>query len=146
MRLPIAILTAAALACAAFMTAQTAAPRNVWDGIYTTDQAKRGEALYGQHCGSCHGGTLDGGEAAPPLAGAGFLSNWSGLTVGELFERIRTSMPLDNPGKLSRQDNADILAHILKVNNFPAGEKEMSHATEVLKEIRLDAAKPGSKK
>src|SRR5579863_8614743 len=87
--------------------------RSVWDGVYTDVQAKRGEPLYRQHCGACHGAAMEGGEEAPPLAGGAFLSNWNGLTVGDLFDRMCTTMPQGKPGRLSRQDNADILAHML---------------------------------
>jgi mono/diheme cytochrome c family protein len=30
-------------------------PRSVWDGVYTEAQAKRGEALFGENCVTCHG-------------------------------------------------------------------------------------------
>ncbi|HEY2013115.1 MAG TPA: cytochrome c [Bryobacteraceae bacterium] len=116
--------------------------KSVWDGVYTTEQAKRGAALYATDCASCHGLGLTGGESAPPLTGGEFLSNWGGLTVGELFERIRTSMPADRPGKLTRAQNADILAHILNVGEFPPGSTELSTQTEVLKQIRIVAVKP----
>ena len=53
------------------------------------------------------------------------MANWSGLTVGDLFERIRLSMPEGRPGTLSRQQNADILAYMLSVNQFPAGKTEL---------------------
>ena len=119
--------------------------RSVWEGVYTNDQAKRGEQLYAKYCGSCHGDTLGGGESAPPLAGAEFLSNWNGLTVGDLFDRMRTSMPQDKPGKLSREQNADILAHMFHANEFPAGSVELNRNTEMLKQIRIDAAKPEGK-
>ena len=120
-------------------------PRSVWDGVYTQEQAERGHALYNQHCASCHGDTLAGGDVPPPLAGADFLSNWNGLTVGDLFERIRRSMPQDNPGRLSRQQNADILAYIFSFNKFPAGKTELAHDTELLKQIRIEATKPDPK-
>jgi len=55
--------------------------------------------------------------------------------LGELFERIRTTMPQDNPGKLSRAQYADILSFILKSNGYPAGQKEMDQRTEFLKAI-----------
>jgi mono/diheme cytochrome c family protein len=77
--------------------------RSVWDGVYTDAQAKRGQGLYNQHCASCHGDQLTGGEMAPPLAGGEFLSNWNGLTLGDLFERIRKTMPLNEPGNLNRE-------------------------------------------
>lgn len=116
-------------------------PASVWDGVYSGEQAKRGQALYGKACASCHGTELSGGEEAPPLAGAAFLANWSGLTVGELFERIRVSMPAQSPGSLSRQENADILAYVLSANRFPAGKTDLPKDTELLKQIRLEAQK-----
>jgi S-disulfanyl-L-cysteine oxidoreductase SoxD len=117
------------------------ATRSVWDGVYTQEQSSRGQGLYNQHCASCHTDTLTGGESSPPLAGGEFLSNWNGLTLGDLFERIRTSMPQNNPGKLSREVNADITAYILSVNKFPAGKTELPHATEFLKQIRIESEK-----
>jgi S-disulfanyl-L-cysteine oxidoreductase SoxD len=131
------------LLAAAVLLAQTS--RSVWDGVYTADQAKRGDALYQMQCASCHGLALNGGESAPPLAGGEFLSNWNGLTVGDLFDRIRTSMPANNPGHLTRQQTADILAQILSANQFPAGSTELDTRTEVLKQIRIDSTKPESK-
>jgi cytochrome c len=118
--------------------------RSVWDGVYTADQAKRGEAMYAKECASCHGTELTGGESAPALAGDSFFSNWNGLTVGDLFERMRVSMPQNEPGSLSRQQNADILAFILKVNQFPTGKTELDRQTDVLKQIKFEATKPKS--
>jgi len=120
--------------------------RSVWDGVYTEEQAKRGEDLYRKQCAACHGEMLNGGESAPPLSGGVFLSNWNGLTVGDLFDRIRKTMPLNTPGKLTRQQNADILAFVFSVNKFPSGKKELQNKTEFLKEIRFDAMKPEPKK
>lgn len=85
---------------------------------------------------------MTGGEMAPPLAGGEFLSNWSGLTVNELFDRIRNTMPLAKPKSLSRQINADILAYIFAVNRFPAGQDELPTNGESLKQIRVEATKP----
>jgi mono/diheme cytochrome c family protein len=115
---------------------------SVWDGVYTDDQAGRGKALYAKECASCHGTSLSGGEEAPPLTGSAFMANWSGLTVGDLFERIRVSMPEGRPGTLSRQENADILAYMLSVNQFPSGKAELQRDTDRLKQIRFLAEKP----
>jgi cytochrome c len=129
---------------AGFISAQTS--RSVWDGVYSSDQAKRGSTLYAAECASCHGTALNGGESAPPLTGGEFFSNWNGLTVGDLFDRIRVSMPADNPGKLTREQDADILAYMLSMNQFPAGKTELEHRTEVLKQIRFEATKTGDGK
>jgi S-disulfanyl-L-cysteine oxidoreductase SoxD len=120
--------------------------RSVWDGVYTRGQSKRGATLYANECASCHGSALNGGESAPPLTGGEFFSNWNGLTVGDLFERIRVSMPADNPGKLTREQDADILAYMLSMNQFPEGNTELEHRTEVLRQIRLESTKPGDGK
>src|ERR1700682_1512922 len=92
------------------------APRSVWDGVYSAEQAKRGQARYNSQCASCHGDSLAGGESAPPLAGGEFLSNWNALTVGDLFDRTRSTMPQSKPGSLSREANAEILAYVFKMN------------------------------
>jgi mono/diheme cytochrome c family protein len=119
--------------------------RSVWDGVYTEEQAQRGEPLYRASCASCHGDTLKGAGETPPLSGGPFLANWNGLTLGDLFERIRRTMPQDKPGRLSRQYKADILAYVLKVNKFPTGKTELEHQTEFLREIRFEATKPDGK-
>jgi hypothetical protein len=118
--------------------------RSVWDGIYTEEQAGRGEPLYLRECGTCHGAEMTGGEEAPALAGAAFLANWEGLSVGDLFERVRISMPPNKQGRLSRQQIVDILSHMLKVGNFPAGKAELDTKTEVMKQIRIESSKPKS--
>lgn len=116
--------------------------QSVWDGVYTAEQAKRGEILYAQTCVRCHGSDLNGGEIAPALNNAEFKSNWSGLTVDDLLERIKVSMPQNDPGSLSRQQTADILAFVLSKNGFPRGTTELAREAEVLKAIRFEANKP----
>jgi mono/diheme cytochrome c family protein len=130
-----------ALLLAALLLAQPS--RSVWDGVYTSEQAARGAAQYSANCAPCHGTDLNGGESAPPLVGGEFLSNWNGLTVGDLFERIRISMPADRPGRLSRDQNTDILTLILSRNQFPIGTAELERQTEVMKQIRIEPKPEG---
>lgn len=120
--------------------------RSVWDGVYTEEQAKRGEPIYQKECAVCHGDMLTGVESAPPLTGGAFLTNWNGLTMGDLFDRIRKTMPQSAPGRLTRQQGADILAFLLSVNKFPAGKTELYRQSEMLKEIRIKSTKPAGKK
>ena len=129
------------------LRAQEPAPseRTVWDGVYTEEQAKRGEGLYEKQCSACHGDKLAGRESAPPLTGGAFLSNWNGLPLGDLSERIRRTMPQTSPGKLTRQQNADILAYVLSFNKFPAGKTELYRQAEMLREIRFVSEKPAKK-
>ena len=149
MKYPSAVLVLAALASPLWLLraqAPEAESRSVWDGVYTEDQAKRGEAIYRKECAACHGAMLTGGESAPPLTGGPFLANWNGLTMGDLFDRIRKTMPQTNPGRLTRQQDADILAFMLSVNKFPAGKTELYRQSEMLKEIRFESAKSAPKK
>ena len=120
--------------------------RSVWDGVYTDEQAKRGQERYQNLCASCHGDSLEGGESAPPLAGGSFLANWNTLSVGELFDRTRNTMPQSKPGSLGREANAEIMAYLLSANQFPAGKEALPQQSEVLKEIRIEAVKPEPKK
>ena len=53
-------------------------------------------------------------------------------------------MPLDNPGRLSRQQNADVIAFVLKANDWPAGATELPADSAALKQIRIAAVKPSS--
>lgn len=121
--------------------ASTEPTQSVWDGVYTEEQANRGEMLYARRCARCHAADLTGGEIAPALNNAEFKSNWSGLSVDDLLERIKVSMPQDDPGSLSRQQTADIVAFVLLKNGFPAGKTELAREAEVLKGIRFEQSK-----
>lgn len=143
LRFIVAVLVATALGGAFATALRGQAQASVWDGVYTDEQAGRGGALYGQSCASCHGDRLQGKHPTPALAGSGFKGNWNGETVDDLFEKIQTSMPADKPGQLSRQQNADVLAFILKFNEFPAGKEDLPVEAGKLKQIRFEAERPG---
>lgn len=121
------------------------AEKTQWDGVFSEEQVKRGEPLYAQYCASCHGPDLAGGEMAPGLTGGEFSANWNDLSLGDLFERMRVSMPQNAPGTLSRQQNADILAYVLNKGGVPAGKTELATQTEVLNTIKFVAQKPAAK-
>jgi mono/diheme cytochrome c family protein len=123
------------------VAAQVAAT-SVWTGVYTEAQAKRGEGIYYQRCGACHGSQLEGGDMTPALVGGIFTSTWNDLPLSDLFERIRIGMPLDRPGSLSRAQTADVTAFLLKSNAWPAGSTELPRELEPLKEIQIQALKP----
>ena len=118
------------------------ATQSVWAGVYTEEQAKRGEDIYYQRCGACHGPSLEGGDMTPALVGGVFTSTWNDLPLSDLFERIRITMPLNQPSTLSRQQTADVTAFLLKSNKWPAGQTELPRELEPLKEIQIQALKP----
>jgi mono/diheme cytochrome c family protein len=107
---------------ASVMALKAQAPaRNVWSGVFSADQAAQGKTVFENKCVTCHGAELNGGEMAPPLAGAMFTSNWTGQSLGDLFTRIHTTMPQNDPGSLTNAEVAHVLAYILSFNQFPAG-------------------------
>ncbi|MBC7505842.1 MAG: cytochrome c [Sandarakinorhabdus sp.] len=116
--------------------------RSVWDGVYSPAQADRGQAVFTARCAACHGATLGGTGEAPGLSGGEFVSHYDQLTVGDLFERVRTTMPQNDPATLSRDEYADVVAFLLKSNGFPSGMAALDRRTEVLATIGIQAQKP----
>jgi mono/diheme cytochrome c family protein len=123
-------------------TAVAQQPRTTWSGIYTNEQAARGEKLYAEQCAQCHGDGLGGVESAPALTGDMFNSNWEGVPLGDLLDRIRISMPQNKPGSLSRAQTADIVAHMLKVGGFPSGETPLDGQAGALSQTKFVTYKP----
>jgi S-disulfanyl-L-cysteine oxidoreductase SoxD len=107
-------------------------------GLYSEAQATRGERLYEQYCITCHGAKLQGNPAAP-LAGVVFLARWADgqHTLDDLFYIVRTQMPYNAPGSLAKQQYADVVAYVLKVNAYPAGEVELTPSSDALKKVTL---------
>jgi S-disulfanyl-L-cysteine oxidoreductase SoxD len=137
----------AALCC---LAAQS--PASVWDGVYSPEQAKRGAALYKQDCAACHGDNLEGdaqteraqklNRVLPPLSGDTFKGNWNGRPLSDLYDKIRKTMPRDDPGTISLKDNADILAYVLNFNGFPAGNKDLAADADSMTDIIFEVVKP----
>ena len=145
MRLKTVVVGLAAVAFTSATLAQyplLAQSKTIWDGVYSEAQAKRGEPLYNQSCASCHGTSLEGGEMAPPLTGNDFNANWDTLSLGQLVERIRTTMPQENLGSLSRQQYVDIVTYLLQKGKFPTGSADLPMQADALNGIGFKAQKP----
>jgi mono/diheme cytochrome c family protein len=127
------------LLCLALFAYSQDTPRTVWDGVYNEEQAKRGNAVFLEQCSNCHGRDLEGADMTPALTGGAFTANWDGLTIGDLADRIRISMPLNSPGTLSRQQITDVVAYILRFNQFPAGKEELPREQPAQKQILFKA-------
>ena len=115
---------------------------SVWTGVYTDEQAKRGEALSNKLCTSCHGPDLSGGEAGPTLVGLEFIGNWNTLSVADFYDRVHATMPADAPGTLTPQQTSDITSYVFKLNKYPAGKTELPTDLALLKGIRIEGAQP----
>lgn len=125
------------------MRAEQAPPRSAKEGVYTIEQANRGKTVYDEKCASCHGtmATVTP-EMAALLNDSGFQNLWRDRSLARLFSRIRETMPQDEPGTLSPEQTADIIAYILSANQLPAGDVALPPDLEILKDIRLDAGEP----
>lgn len=137
------LIGVAVLVLAGAVVARAQAPeRNVWNGVYTAEQADRGRTAYAEHCAACHGETLAGIDVAPGLAGGTFLSNWNNTAAGDLFERIQSTMPLQAPGSLGGRTVADIQAFIFQANGFPAGDLALPPSQPMMANVKILARNP----
>jgi len=131
------------VAIASLTMATQGAAKTVWDGLYTANQATSGQAIYTEHCATCHSTNLLGGanQGAPPLKGDRFMENWREDTLDSLFTKIRTTMPRRDPKSLSEKETVDLVAYILQSNDFPAGTELAANNLNALIQ-RKDGPKP----
>lgn len=107
--------------------------KSVNDGVYSSSQASRGQALFQSMCTTCH--------APDRFTGAEFVSAWAGKPVAEIFKAVQT-MPEDNPGSLSAQQYGDVIAYFLSLNKYPAGAEELKGDADALGKIAMETPKP----
>jgi mono/diheme cytochrome c family protein len=110
----------------------SAQDKTVDQGVYTTAQAARGAAVFESQCATCH---REVGGVAPVLAGERFTRTFSDATLNTVFTTIKTTMPRAAPGSLSDPEYTDIVAYLLRANNYPDGMNEL--ATAELPGIRI---------
>jgi mono/diheme cytochrome c family protein len=115
--------------------AQGPAARTTVDGVYTSAQANQGADIYAMLCQSCH--------SAESHTGAPFRNKWVGRPLGELFAYISSEMPKTEPGSLSSDEYAVVLAYILKMNGMPAGRRTLVADASALDSIRIALPKKG---
>jgi mono/diheme cytochrome c family protein len=106
-------------------------------GIYTAEQATKGQDIYSAACLSCHKPVEFSGER--------FWKTLIGRPLYEFFKYVKTDMPGDNPGSLGDEDYANVISYIFTLNSMPAGQKAMPTDSATLSKIMVVApATPGS--
>lgn len=115
------VLFASTGAPAVFALANQASDKPSATPPYSEEQSARGGALYEKSCSFCHNDK----SMAPPLLGDEFLTRWSNKTAGALFDKIQLTMPANEPGSITDQGSADLVAYVLKLNHLPAGPNEL---------------------
>jgi len=104
--------------------------KSVKSGVYTAAQADRGQGLFRSRCASCH--------APNRFTDDLFYTSFAGKPLWEMFDVISDSMPEDNPGSLKKEEYADVIAYLLKLNNFPAGQADLPTDKEALSLIQME--------
>ena len=104
--------------------------RSSQSGVYTVEQATRGEATFSSICTGCH--------TTATYATPAFGKKWNGRPVGELYSLIVETMPEDFPGTLTPAEYAQVVAYLLKINRMPAGSEELPADAAALNKIRFD--------
>ena len=89
--------------------------RSSLSGVYTEGQADEGLEIFNTICAGCH-------NARNPLAGHSFMRVWSGKSLYRLYEFVSTRMPYGNPGSLTAEQYASVVAYVLRRNGYPAGD------------------------
>jgi len=106
-------------------------------GVYTEGQAEAGAQLYGERCAMCHGKMLEGAYEMPELRGK-FIANWSKAPLSDLYDYLGRAMPQYAPGSLTPDENAKLVAFLLKANALPAGREELPASGSALQAIKLE--------
>ena len=119
------LFLAVTLAPVAAGVSTTQGPTSVWSGVYAESQAVAGEKVYADYCAKCHGQDLAGIERSPALAGLTFAQRWHGATLTKLYERIE-AMPPEAPKSLTAKQYVDVLAFLLRANEYPAGQTPLA--------------------
>ena len=117
--------------------------RTAREGVYSGAQATRGQAIFKDKCAACHGDMLEG-LIGPPLTGDEFLKAWGSQPLSELADKIQKTMPQSEPGTLTRPQAVDLVAHILQVGKFPAGQSALPEGEDALKQVVLAPAAAAS--
>jgi cytochrome c len=108
-------------------------------GAEATEQIKRGEATYLDECARCHAETLGGTEFGPPVVGDEFVRHWAGKNADDIFVRIRETMPIDSPGRLTAQQSVDLVAFLLRKNDVRFGDQPLTDDAVARKRIMIGA-------
>ena len=119
--------------------AATQVPGDISAGVFSEVQAERGADLYAARCASCHLPDLRGDTHSPALVGIGFAFVWGGRPLAELYVKISREMPPEQPGGLSPSNYADIVAFILRANDYPAGDTDLPGDKEALADTTIPA-------
>jgi len=118
-------------------SAASASGKTNWDGVFTEQQAQRGQQVYQRACSACHLESLQGDDVSPALVGKGFLARFSGLSAHEMVQNLRASMPQNAPDSLGDRAYIDLVSYLLKANGSKTGALELPLDVAELEKIAI---------
>jgi ankyrin repeat protein len=115
----------------------TPGSKTIWDGVFTDQQAQRGQQVYQRACAACHLDSLQGDAVSPPLTGSGFLARFTGQSAHEMVQNLRASMPQNAPDSLGDRAYIDLVSYLLKANGSKTGALELPLDVAELEKIAV---------
>ena len=106
--------------------AEAEAAATTTQGVFSEEQATRGEDVFYNICAECHFEEDFGGP---------FIQSWVGASVKDLLDEIVATMPEDNPGGMPTEQYIDVITYMFKINGMPTGEDELS--TDALDAVEI---------
>ncbi len=106
-------------------------------GVFTLEQATRGRDIYATNCVSCH--------TPADHTGGDFWAGLVGKPLSSFFKFVRENMPEDNPGAISDDDYASVVAYILQLNGLSPGSSALVPDASRLSKIRITQPDPTRK-
>jgi mono/diheme cytochrome c family protein len=130
------VASCAAVSAAFLVTValQAQAPQKTTNsGVYTAEQAGRGQKIFEAKCTACHD--------TARFTGEGFIDPWAGKPLKDVWDIASGTMPEDNPGSLKPQEYGDVIAFFLSLNDFPTGDADLQGTAAAMANITIEKKK-----
>jgi mono/diheme cytochrome c family protein len=130
------VASCAAVSAAFLVTValQAQAPQKTTNsGVYTAEQAGRGQKIFEAKCTACHD--------TARFTGEGFIDPWAGKPLKDVWDIASGTMPEDNPGSLKPQEYGDVIAFFLSLNDFPTGDADLQGNAAAMANITIEKKK-----
>jgi len=133
---PVSMSSSGVAAAAAAVVPQAASgvalgtPPSAFNGVFSSAQAARGAQQFRQACATCH---------AIEDQAASLRSKWGNGTLRDLFTVVSRTMPQNNPGSLSPDDYASLVAYYLQQSGFQPGASDLAADPAALSRLRVPA-------
>lgn len=133
------LIATGALACGGASQESATAQTTAAAPAAGQDQVALGAKLYGENCAGCHGANGEGNAKAPPVVGKDALPleprpqaqarKAPFHTAADVLDFVKKNMPPKNPGSLTDEQYAAIIAFDLHANGVNVSGKKVDATT-----------------